>query len=286
MVRAVAAGYVLGLLFAIWADPVGANVDCAAYLYIAYGDQTRLKDGSITQRYHIRGDNDSWLNGGASQNVKAYYRLRSQSGQGQSGYRQAPITYCRDDVTFEVNSRANALIDVYVAGTCGSRRWTAQTGHPLFGKASPAAGESPAGAGLPSGFGRLSLRPARHNQYMQTGKTYRFDYHGRDGTLETAAVFEDRKRIADLVIMPGNVLAYTPPHDSRLDRGGHFATKETVVRIDETACGRQYATTYTLVLHRSIGAHSRLLPGILLFGAAGVVVGILVNRYKRRSWYA
>jgi hypothetical protein len=265
----------------------GADNQCPAYLWISYGSKIRQKDGSITQRYHIRTSSPSGLAGDFCLDLKAYYRLGSRSAQAR-GYGLAPITCSKGDGTigsFEINSKTNAHIAVFVVGTCGTMRWMAQASHPLFGHASPDAQSSPALVDLPTDFARLHLIHARHNFYMQTGSTYHFSYRGKNGITTAPAVYETRERVAELALRPDHGLAYTPPHDTRLDRSGHYATKEAVVWVTETAAGKCYATTYTLLLHRSINAHLKRLPGIVFFAAAAVATGILVNLRKRRVWY-
>ena len=284
---AVATLCVCGIPMHLRAEVSLTNTDCAAYLWIAYGRQTRHPDGSVTQRYHIRSDRALWPDGDACGDLQAFYRASSRSDQAEWGYHTAAVVCSRGDAYLDITSKTNTRIDLHVVGTCGNSQWTAHTAHPLFGKASPDTREPSARTvDLPQGVVRLRLRPSRHTYYMQTGNPYHFDYSDNDGTIESAIIIENRKRIAQIDLLPGNVLSYTPPHDPNLDRCGHYATKETIVLVKETATDRTYADTFTLLLHRSVYSYHRLPPGVILFSAAACVVLVLVIIYRRRPWYA
>lgn len=289
-------GRILGYAVAtwcLWSIPVLLHAEatltdnhCAAYLWIAFGRQVRQPDGSLTQRYHIRSNRTLWPNGDDCGDLQAFYRLNSRSVQTPRGYCSAPVICNQGDAYLDITSKTNARIDLYMVGTCGRRQWTAHTTHPLFGKASPDTREpSVRTADLPDGVARLRLRPSRHTPYMQTGTPYYFDCTGNDGTMKSAVIIENQKRIAELDILPGNVVAYTPPHDPNLDRAGHYATKEILVLVEATGKDRTHTDTFTLQLHRTVRGHHRLLPGIILFSAAGSVVLALVITRKRRPWY-
>lgn len=290
-------GCILGYAAAIWclcATPVLLHAegpltdnDRAAYIWISYGRQTRQPDGSVTQRYHIRSTGILWPDGGACGALQAFYQVNSRFDQVARGYYPVPILCRQGDACLDITSRANVRIDLYVVGTCGHRQYTAHTTQSLAGKASPDTRKSSARTvDLPGGAARLRLRPSRYTYYMQTGVPYIFDFSGNDGTMKSAVVLENQKCIAELDFLPGNAVTYIPPHDPNLDRAGHYATKETIVLVKETSTDRMHADTYTLLLHRPVYGHCRLLPGIILFSAGGCVVLALAIAFRRRPWYA
>ncbi|QTA90826.1 BadF/BadG/BcrA/BcrD ATPase family protein [Desulfonema magnum] len=71
-------------------------------------------------------------------------------------------------------------------------------------------------------------------------------------------------------------------HDPGLDKSGPQARKESLILIEETADGTDYATTFTLLLHRSLTGHLKLVPGLMLLGITAIITALFVI-YKRRS---
>ncbi len=272
--------------------PVSAADGCPAYLWIACGDQTREKDGSVTQRYQILTNGGSWPDCRSDAGLHAVYTAagRYSPAKGYHGmpvYRRVPVVCTGDEAYLDINARANTLIDLYVYGVCGGKRFMAQTNHPLYGRASSEIRplEQPA-ATLPGDIPRLLLEPSRRRYHMQTGQTYRFTYTGGGRAVQSATIIEDQKPVEQIAVTPAGALEYTPAHDPDLDRSGAYDTKEAVVLVEEAGDGGgRFATTFTLLLHRSIYAHSRLSPGLALFAATAAAVLVLVLANKRRPWY-
>ena len=263
-----------------------SGAECPQSLWLSLGERTRLSDGSLSQRYHLRRSGTGWPEDTLTPQLQAFYRLSGRNSSGQ-GLFPAPVTCREGDCSLDIRSTTFARFEVYVVGTCGQRRFMAQTVQTLFGKSSiaqPSVSESfndPL-MDLP----QLSLTPSPSDYYMQTGRNYQFNYSGLGGGGVTVAVIEEHQRpVMALTMHSTGDFTYTPPHDARLDRLGQQAFKETVLLIEEFADNRQYATTFTLALHRSRLAHMSLLPGIGLFSLTAIVVLALVLALKKRPWY-
>jgi hypothetical protein len=54
--------------------------------------------------------------------------------------------------------------------------------------------------------------------------------------------------------------------------------------VEENAAKRDYATTQTLLLHRSYMSRNRLTPGLMLFGAVVLVVAVMVVFNRKHRW--
>ena len=279
-----------GLVFA----QAVADTECPTYVWIDYAEQVREKNGSLTQRYYIRNSGDIWPDCAHCPDFQAFYRLNGRPSpkkhpyrfdrfSPKAGYYRTSITCDNGELYLDINFRTNARIELYIAGTCGRKKFLAQIAHPLFGKAP--SGETRTQwpvAGLPADLPRLCLQPSRHNFYMQTGQTYQFSYTGKGTAVKSMSILENHKRLADVAMSPSGVFAYTPPHDPQLDRVGPYDVKETVALVEEATSDWDYATTHTLLLHRSFFAHLRLLPGLVLFGVTIMVFAVIVG-YKRKN---
>lgn len=268
------------------AGPAVADDACPAYIWITCGEQIRQKDGSLTQRYYVGHNEEIRLDGNRGLDLEAFCLFDNRSPE-DKGYSKLPIACDSGKRYLDINCRANAHLELFVVGTCGGKRFMAQTAHSLFGKAFPATQKEAASmAELPDDLPRLRLRPSRRNYYMQTGIPYQFSYTGKGGAPKIADIIENQKRLLSIPLAPGDVLTYTPPQDPELDRTGPYDFKETVLLVNETAAGIDYATTFTLLLHRSYTAHLQLLPGVTLFGLTAALTLFVVLMHKRRPWYA
>lgn len=127
-------------------SPAVADTGCPAYIWIDCGKQVREKDGSLTQRYHVRDNGDVWPDCSHIPGFQAFYRLLDRSSPKKYPYRfdrsfpdadyyRAPITCEGGELYLDINSRTNVRIELYIYGTCGRKKLLAQIAHPLFGKA-------------------------------------------------------------------------------------------------------------------------------------------------------
>ena len=269
--------------------PVQSQADCLAacpdHVWITCGAQNRMTDGSITQDYRLSSGDDLPM---CPPEIRweAYYRLMDGDGL-EEGYSRVPLT-CSDGVLhLEINCRTNARLELAVVGHCGDNHYTAQLQHALFGKASPGTNEpSERTGGLPAGLRRWDLKPSRRNTYMQTGETYHFTYHGKVEAVQAVNVLEKGRMLPqDFGLTPDGILAYTPVHDAHLDGASPYEFKETVLSAREVMEGREYVTTFTLLLHRSYSAHLKRLPGFALFSAMAMLAAGFTVIFKRRPWY-
>lgn len=279
-----------------------ANTECPAYIWIDCSKQTREKDGSITQRYNIRSDADGWADGTEGSDYQAFYRLDIKFSKSKSksksknpyrfdrsfpetGYYNIPVTYADGELYLDINSTANARVELYVYKTCDGKKLSARIVHPLFGKA--ASEDEPPIQGpvvsIPADLPRLYLPPFFQNYYMQTGQSYPFGYTDKGTTVKTMSILENRKHIADIVRAPDGTFVYKPLHDPKLDNTGPYDFKEAVAMVKETATGWDYVTTYTLLLHRSYIAHLELLPGLVLFGVTAALFTVVVVCKRKRG---
>jgi hypothetical protein len=259
---------------------------CPPYIWLAFGEQSRLPDGSVRQHYHIRKSGTSLPESTMSHGLQAFYRLGSRTTQGQDFF-PAPVVCREGDCSLDITSSTTARLEVYVVGTCENRHFMAQTVQALFGKAGASPTSAPALLSNPIvDLPHLSLAPSYSDYYMQTGQTYNFSYAGHGSAAETVSVFERQQRLAAAVTLePTGDFAFTPSRDPGLDSTGPQASKETVLLIQETANNRGYATTFTLLLHRSRSAQLQLLPGGILFGLTAAAILALVIVMKKRPWY-
>jgi hypothetical protein len=276
------------LVAAAWPSrlPADEAAACPDHVWITCGEQIRLTDGSLTQRYGLKSNGGNSAPCTPDIRWEAYYRLIDGTLPG-NGYRRVPLECGEGTPRLEINCRTNARLELIVVGRCSGRRFTAQLRHALFGKASAGRPVQSASPDDPPGdLRRLELQPSRRNFYMQTGDTYRFAYHGNAGAVETVEVLEEGRPLPlDLVLAPDGSVDYTPAHDPRLDRKSPYTFKETVLLAREVAEDRAYVTTFTLLLHRSYGAHLKSVPGLAVFAGAAVLVGGCVAVRKRRPWY-
>lgn len=275
-----------------------AGTECPAYIWIDCGEQIREKNGSLTQRYHIRSSGDTLPDCTHGSDFQAFYRFFRRSSSSKkpyrfdrafpkAGYFQAVITRDNGELCLDINSRTDTRIELYAFGTCGGKKLLAHISHYLFGKASHSDETRTRGPvmQLPADLPRLCLHPSCRNYYMQTGQTYRFNYSGKDATAKTMSILENHKHLADVARSPSGIFEYTPPHDPQLDRAGPHAFKETVALVETTTSEWDYATTYTLLLNRSYLGHLRPLPGLILFGVTILtfVVGVGCKMRLRRK---
>ncbi|MCP4686816.1 MAG: hypothetical protein GY859_02135 [Desulfobacterales bacterium] len=259
-----------------------ADAECPPYIWIAHGGQMRQPDGAVTQRYHIRGPGGAWPDCERGPDLRAVYHLRERFSREESVY-IAAISCKNGDMHLDIDCGANARLELFVGGTCGRARYMAQTSQHLFGEASSGAARVPAPADAsPGDAPRLNLTPSPGHYWMQTGETYQFNYTGGGSAVKAATILENQKRIADIPMSDDGAFAYIPPHDSRLDREGPSAFKDTVVLVEESGDGRRFAAAHTLLLHRSRTGHFRMGPGLVLFGGSAAFITLLVF-YKRRS---
>ncbi len=272
--------------------PANAGTQCPTHIWIDCGEQTREKNGAVTQRYYIRNSDDICRNCTQPPDYKAFYRLKSSTPKKpyrfdrsfpEADYSCALIRCDNGELYMDITSETNSHVQLYVYGTCGRKKLSAQITHPLFGKApSEKKRTQEPVARLPEGFPTLNLHAAPRNFYMQTGQTYQFTYAGKGTTVSTMSILENHKQLAKVAVSPGGIFAYTPPHDPQLDRNGPNEVKETVALVEETTPQWDFATTHTLLLHRSYLAHLRLLPGLALFGVTILLFAAIVG-YKRKN---
>ena len=262
------------------------SVCCPDHVWIACGEQIRQINGSLTQRYLLKSSEENRPPCFSGLSWEAYYRLYG-GAVSEKRYRHVPMR-CRDGEPYlDVNCRTNARLELIVVGRCGRRRFTAQTQHVVFGKASDGKQEQSLSLSeLPSDLRRINLQPSRRNYYMQTGRAYRFAYQGNGGAVVSFEVLEeDRPLQLDLALAPDGTVAYAPAHDPRLDRNSPYEFKEVVMLAREVTGEREYATTFTMLLHRSYSAHLRRRPGLVVFAGAAALVAGLVAVLKGRPWY-
>jgi hypothetical protein len=297
----------LGALFSIGIFAIaygvmfGATVEateCPKCIWIECGEQIREKNGSLTQRYHIRNSDNSCLDCTHSSYLQALYRFHCRSASSKkpyrfdrsfpkAGYWQAVITCDNGELYLDINSRTDTRIELYVFGTRGRKKLLAHISHFLFGKASPSDETRAHGpvAQLPADLPRLCLHPSCRNYYMQTGQTYQFTYTCKSTMAKTMSILENQKHLTEVAVSPKGTFDYMPPHDRQLDRAGPHEFKETVALIEETTAEWDYASTCTLLLNRSYLGHLRRLPGHILFGVTilAFVGGVGCKRRHRRN---
>ena len=200
------------------------------------------------------------------------------------GYYSTPIICDKDGLYFTVKAEGNNIVEVYVVASCGRKQFSAYVMHPIFGKAPHEKQDRQGMAQLPQDLPRLRLGQKVRATYMQTGQTYHFEYTPKGPTAGTVSILEDQQHMASLPVSDVGKFAYTPPHDPKLDRSGPYDYKQTVVLVEETAAKRDYATTQTLLLHRSYIARSRLKPGLMLFSAVFLAVSLVVVFNRKYRW--
>lgn len=273
-----------------------AGSRCPHYLWIDCAQQSRHKNGAITQYYHIRHDADIRPEGLDARDVQVLYRFRIRSKPKKkpygfdlmtpiAGYYSTPVIGDKDGLHFTIKSEGNNIVEVFVVASCGRKQFLAHVLHPIFGKAPH---EKPAqqGVKLPPDLPRLRLGPkfSVRAMYMQTGRTFGFTYTPKGSAAPSVSILEDQQHVASLPVSDDGTFAYTPPHDPELDRSGPYDYKQTVVLVEETVATRDYAVTQTLLLHRSYMARNRLTPGLILFGAVFLVVVLMVVFNRKHRW--
>ncbi len=292
----------LAILLNCWpviATPQPVNetkTPCPQYIWVDCSEEKRQTNGAVGQYYYIRHAGDAPRDCVNISDYTALYRFYERSAPKKYRYRydrlapangcyEAPVQCRNGELYFEISSPNNVMVEVFVIGTCGRRHFLAQVLHPLFGKASTenAPLERPL-ADLPEDLPRMRLGQSPFVTYMQTGQTYHFDYDPKGAGAGRVTVLEQQEPLATFVMSETGTFAYTPPHDPKLDRAGPRQYKQTVVLVEETAAGREYATTQTLLLHRSYVAHRRLTPGLLLFGTILATLSIIVVFKGKNRW--
>ena len=242
----------------------------------------------MIQRYHIRNNRDGWGKIEEKIGLHAVYSLKNYSSVNVEYY-HAPIQRNGDDVFLEVECDTNAMIRLFVSGTCEDTCYTAQVAIPLFGRASKGSGKpGNLAEGFPESQPSLRLKPSRGDYYMQTGRDYFFEYSAKGPDANKAEILENGKVRAQIVLGPDGKFAYTPLHDIVLDRTGPRTRKETVVSIREKADGKVYSATHTLILHRSITTHLNLSQGLVLLGATFALFAMFVvyqRRFGDKPWF-
>ena len=129
------------------------------------------------------------------------------------------------------------------------------------------------------------LAPKDSHYWMQTGETYRFDYEAAGTSDRVLRIFENQRHVETLEPDATGGFAYKPSHDPDLDTSGYQAYKEVVLLIEESTGQSEYASTFTMVLHRSRYGNQKLLPGIALFFLTGTLVALAVIHTRRRFPY-
>nr|NJM04410.1 hypothetical protein [Desulfobacula sp.] len=272
--------------------PATADTGCPDYIWIGCGEQTRVKNGAVTQRYYVRTDPDTCLNCTHGIDYQAFYQFQTSSKKqpyrfapslSKEDYYRVPIQCGRDGLYFDITAETNTRIELYVFGTQGSKRLSAKIVHALFGKA-PSRESRDRGevSRLPEDFPDLRLRPSPGIYYMQTGQAYGLDYTGAGAQAGTLSVLENGQHIEDLSVSPDGGFSYTPPHDPKLDRAGSYEFKETVALVKEITPEGDYITSHTLLLHRSYLGRLRLQPGLALFGATILVFAGITGYYRNK----
>ncbi len=270
---------------------------CPQYVWIDCAQQSRHKNGALTQYYHIRHNADIRPNCLDAEDYKVLYRFRIRSKPKRhpygfdlvtpkDGYYSTPIICDKDGLYFTIKSEGNNIVEVFVVVSCGRKQFLAHVIHPIFGKAPHEKPVQKGVAQLPQGLPRLRLGPkfSVRSMYMQTGRTYRFEYMSKDSTAKSVSIIENQQHMASLTVSDDGTFAYTPPHDPKLDRSGPYDYKQTVVLVEETGAKREYAATQTLLLHRSYTARNRLKPGLMLFGAVFLAVSLIVVFNRKYRW--
>ena len=274
----------------------GTDTDCPQYIWIDCREQTRQTNGSVSQYYYIRHAGGAPTDCAHRPVYKALYRFRERSAPKkyryrydrllpETGYYRAPVTCGNGALYFEIASENNVVAEVFVTGTCGRRQFLAQVLHPLFGKA--LTGQSSLQrplADLPENLPRIDLGPSPFVTYMQTGQTYHFDYHHKGSEAGRVSILDKQQPIAAPAMSEIGAFTYTPPHDPKLDQAGPHRYKQTVALVEENTEEWVYATTHTLLLHRSYVANRRLTPGLILFGAILSALSIIVLFRGKNRW--
>ena len=269
---------------ALWAGEAVSPPECPGYIWISPGEQFREKNGAATQRYYVRSHagEDACSNTGSR--LQAYCRLTSTVVSHPDEYQPVPVQYQNGSAFVDIQAQTNARVDLCIYGQCSNRSYTARTSQPLYGAAqTPPNDQKDPGIPLPADMPRLELEQTRHTFFLQTGQPYHFDYISKSGLATTAAIIKKGARVQTLALTPEHHLAYTPPHDPELDNAGSYATGETLILVDEPSGDTPCTVTFTLLLHRSLSAHYRLWPGVLLlFAAAGVTLVPVIIKW--RAW--
>ncbi len=284
-----------------------AQPGCPPFIRISYGDLITERDGSLTLRLFIRTPHASSVlpDGGTNLKLNAFYETECLSSEGPRHYYRTSVK-CNNGVPYvDINSGVSSRIELTVSGTCGNRQYRAQTVFCLFG----ISGMETANSMSPLGHLEVEkpfihLIPDPSHRWMQTGETYRFAYKKGGNGSRVADVFENERHLETLDVDPAGRFIYKPPHDRNLDRAGRSAHKEVVLLIKEQAftgtavtvrnhdgagyiresTGKdEYASTFTLLLHRSYYGHRKLLPGIALFLLTATVTALAVIQ-KRRAF--
>ena len=273
----------IGFFWPLLAIAAVDQENCPAYIYISPGEQFREKTGAVTQRYYVRCHRDACFTGDNSMDLQAFCRLTSIASR-PTGYCRVPLQYGKNTAFVDIQAFTNTHVDLCIYGKCHGQFYAARTSQPLYGSAQTAPrAEDEVFEEVPLDLPRLELKHTRHTYFLQTGQTYHFEYINKNGLAKTAAIIKKGAWIQTLALTPEHNLAYTPPHDPELDNSGSYATSETVILVDEPDADTPCTVTFTLLLHRSLFAHFRLRPGVILFfAAAGVTLVPVIIKW--RTW--
>lgn len=268
-----------------WCGQAVSSADCPAFLWIAYGPQSKEKDGSLTQRFHIKGP-DGYLagQGDAKMSLSAFYLSRRARGKGPCHRYPAAIKNEAGPPFLDITTGRFSRIELHVSALCGKRSYRAATVLFMFGKSGEQTTQPlPSAPELRPQEPYLHLRPERGHYWMQTGQTFRFVYLGASKGSGVVRVMEEQRRVGSVEIDPQGAFSYTPAHDRKLDRAGPSASKQAVLLVEEPTAQGIVSNTFTLLLHRSRYGHHQLLPGLALFALVALGVLFCVMRKRKRS---
>ena len=244
------------------------------FLWLEYNDAVKQKDGSlileIRIRYGIFSDKVKDLS--EFKELKAFYH--ASDDQGRKAHYKTEIHKSSSGYSVIIRSAKTTRYTLRVTGIRKGRskqvHYLAKASFTLFGKAISKGTDTDLPSDNSLGYlPEINIDP-EHHYWPQTGNPYRVSIKFNDENLseQKITLFDEHLNPAVLNISETGDAVYIPPDDKLLNSMGETAYKQTVLVSKYAEGGKQYISSYTMLLHRSRYGKHEHKPGLIVFGSA------------------